>query len=294
MERNIWEYNPSTEIGNWELHSLIHSGYEALFIITDTNNISFISSSDDGVYRSIDEGITWELANLPKTGSDYYSGAIAPDNSLYVGSRPGIYRSTDQGETWKGINRSIYNSMITALCVPINGTVIAGTDDKGIYITTDNGTTWKTWGDLKGYVTSILTTSDGRVFVGTATGLYSCQLGATDWTQENLGDHEILAVTALALDKKGGLLVGTTSGLWKAILNTNAVHTLPNTSTSGIYPNPASTDATVSFQLEHNESVRLEVFDALGRSVLSLPTQLLNPGQSQYSINGKHIAKRSV
>ena len=52
-------------------------------------------------------------------------------------------------------------------------------------------------------------------------------------------------------------------------------------SLQGNYPNPFNPTTTIVFDLPEAASVRLEVFDLLGRSVLALPARQLQTGAAQ-------------
>jgi flagellar hook assembly protein FlgD len=51
-----------------------------------------------------------------------------------------------------------------------------------------------------------------------------------------------------------------------------------------IYPNPATEEATVLFNLDKSASVTINVYDALGRVVYTAPAQQMNSGTQQVTV----------
>ena len=51
-----------------------------------------------------------------------------------------------------------------------------------------------------------------------------------------------------------------------------------------IYPNPATEEATVLFDLDKSASVTINVYDALGRIVYTVPAQQMNNGTQQVTV----------
>lgn len=141
----------------------------------------FAGTADSGVYRSLDNGITWVPMNgslsMPSTSAlwakgesliagtfieglyrsensgttwDHIAtGAVDYDYTLFDNSGTifagtldsGIYRTSDQGMSWQQINNGIYLWDIHAFCA-IGGILFAGTHGNGVYRSTNNGDEW--------------------------------------------------------------------------------------------------------------------------------------------------------
>lgn len=94
----------TTDVGHtWSKTSLPCSNITSILIDPKNTMIIYVGTLRGGLYKSIDEGITWETANA---GFDEYISVwdlkFTSDNQLYaVWSSPyGLYRSIDGGMSW--------------------------------------------------------------------------------------------------------------------------------------------------------------------------------------------------
>jgi hypothetical protein len=95
-------------------------------------------NSEDGVFRSVDGGMTWNGTGLPGPVT-----MLAASGSIVyaVTSAGGLYRTTDSG-SWMAIS-GITSEVFTFAVSPANADVAyAGTFNGGFYTTTDGGATW--------------------------------------------------------------------------------------------------------------------------------------------------------
>ncbi|MCX6165053.1 MAG: T9SS type A sorting domain-containing protein, partial [Ignavibacteriae bacterium] len=56
------------------------------------------------------------------------------------------------------------------------------------------------------------------------------------------------------------------------------------------YPNPFNPTTNIKFDLAKESNVKLIIYDALGREIVTLVNQLMKPGFYSYSFNGKNLA----
>ncbi len=117
------------------------------------------AESLDGVRRSTDDGLTWELSNSGINEDLYHMSCVSANSTaVFAGfydifgfhgnshwNSGGIYRSTDNGDNWEAVNRGLSNDGFAD--VPINK--IEAFDDAqfalaldGLYRSTNNGDRW--------------------------------------------------------------------------------------------------------------------------------------------------------
>jgi photosystem II stability/assembly factor-like uncharacterized protein len=108
-----------------------------------------------GVWRSVDEGQTWQPASFGLTDLAITRLAVSPDfardGTLYALSKRGIFRSTDRGATWTPL-ADRFAPLLKDLTVSFNAlalspdfardnTLLAG-HSSGLWRSTDRGETW--------------------------------------------------------------------------------------------------------------------------------------------------------
>ncbi|CAN5392629.1 hypothetical protein BH11BAC1_BH11BAC1_19490 [soil metagenome] len=96
-----WDF-PSRKIMRKIMYDPSHSGI-IFAVLFDYN---YVSHQKDGyVYKSIDDGITWDQ-KLVVAGGHFKDMEFKPGNSnvIYVSGSQSIFKSTDNGETWTDIS----------------------------------------------------------------------------------------------------------------------------------------------------------------------------------------------
>jgi ligand-binding sensor domain-containing protein len=94
---------------------------------------------------------------------------------VFAGTTAGVFRSDDGGALWEAAGQNVGEFTVNAIAHHHTDpdVVYAGTEHHGIYMSADGGETWGQWGlnDLSIY--SILTDSNGAVWVGTEDGVFT-------------------------------------------------------------------------------------------------------------------------
>ena len=131
---------------NWH----VGTGLPAGKVVSDLyyfDNTFYASLYDQGIYRSTDNGSTWQKfgKGLPST---YYSGIAISATVSILATMDGVYRSEDKGENWSKTDNPM-KSNDTALEIYFDESRIftcsqnAGSLKKPLYISTDQGITWQ-------------------------------------------------------------------------------------------------------------------------------------------------------
>ncbi|MDE3056919.1 MAG: T9SS type A sorting domain-containing protein [Bacteroidota bacterium] len=179
-------------------------------IAIDTSGHLFVGTQNIGVYRSTDDGNTWQ-ARI-QNGNDPRALAISPSGIIFCGSWGAcVQRSTDNGLNWKNVTGNMTNKQVLTLAIKSDGTIFTSSTGLSscVYCSTDSGASWaSSWaaGTLTEWVKTFAFGSDGTVYAG-GTGIhYSTDNGST-W-QYPLQRYTI---NALVINAGGEIFAGTES-----------------------------------------------------------------------------------
>lgn len=158
------------------------------------------AATKTGLYRSPDEGQTWEKLSVPR--EEVYSVAAGPNGDrLYAGTHPAyLYVSTDSGVTWEELeglqdlpsreewytprhrNEAHIRSLVTHPGVP--NRVIAGVEVGGVHVSDDQGETWTERREgLHDDVHHVLVQGPDEYVASTGDGLYQTSDAGESWTR---------------------------------------------------------------------------------------------------------------
>lgn len=123
------------------------SDVEALATAPLSPTVLFAGTWGQGVYRSTDQGVTWQVANqgirLPMAVQGALTVNPVTPSIIYAGDYygGGLYRSMDGGDSW---TLSLADAAVRAVAVdPLSPTVVlAGDREQGLYRSADGGDTW--------------------------------------------------------------------------------------------------------------------------------------------------------
>jgi ligand-binding sensor domain-containing protein len=204
-------YHSSNQGQEWQKFDLPYFNASAILI----SRFGFIFTAGWGVFRSADNGETWDWQHFTRTpvisfaedDSGYiYCGTEGTDVLSFAG---GVYYSPDNGETWNQTGLKSISS-IKAL-VTKNNDIFAGTSN-GILYSTDRGVSWSEPLLERTYVFSLLFKGTNQLFAGIDDGiLISNDMGVT-WESGGLDTSCI----CLAMDSAGQLYAGTDLGLFRS------------------------------------------------------------------------------
>ncbi len=148
-----------------------YNRYSSLLI--NTKDIVFAGGT--GVYRSDDNGKTWNLKNNGMGNWPVYSLIYDKNGNLDAGTDlGGFFRSEDNGETWISFNAGLTNTEITTLTINNSGHIFAGTWKGGVYRSIDNGENWAAIdsGLTNKHIFTLAVSPDNYLFAGTLRGIF--------------------------------------------------------------------------------------------------------------------------
>jgi len=134
--------------------------------IADNPNIIFIGSASGGIFKSINNGVTWEsvfdeegtalsigdIAIAPSDSNIIWAGTGEPNNRQSSSWGDGVYKSLDGGKTWKymGLKETHHIGRIVInhenpniVYIAALGHLWGSNPERGLYRTMDGGKTWK-------------------------------------------------------------------------------------------------------------------------------------------------------
>jgi len=221
-------------------------------IIGSSTNL--FAGTSNGVFLSTDGGASWTLANnnLKNIG---ISAFVRNESFIYAGTNKGIFRSADEGNNWTQINNGLTNTSVQAVVVS-GATLFAATAGVGggIYRSSDSGAHWIFMSkDLADSNITALAVNDKYLFAGTnSTGIWRYPLSALSKVEQNSP-------------------------------NSDGIIFHPN------YPNPFSTQTTISFSISKRVFIDMKIFDLLGKECAHVFSGELDAGDHSYAWNTSHL-----
>ena len=148
-----------------ELGPAVMGGRIDDFAAVESNpSIVFVGVASGGVWKTVNNGITWEavfdkegvstigdIAIAPSDPSIVWVGTGEPNNRQSSSWGDGTYKSTDGGKTWKNMGLAETRHIGRVVIHPKNSDVVyvaalghlwGANPDRGVYKTTDGGKTW--------------------------------------------------------------------------------------------------------------------------------------------------------
>jgi photosystem II stability/assembly factor-like uncharacterized protein len=182
------------------------------------NSTEIFIGTYTGIYRSSDEGFSWEEFNPDSYVKPVYS-LLLKDNALFAGTtiHGNVYKTVYNGSSWspwsEGIGLANYSDINTLSL--IDNKIIAGST-KGLYHSTDNGTSWTalTNGLPEELLVKTLVSNGSSIYAGTERGLYySSDYGST-WI--DLNTQLTCAQAYVFFRHTTKLYAGTNNGLFES------------------------------------------------------------------------------
>jgi len=133
-------------------------------IIADNAGRLYLMAEAGTVFRSDDQGFTWQVLDPPYDGS-FFGGLPLSDGSMLVfGLRGNMFRSWDAGESWRDVQLPVDTSLFGGAQRPDGGILVVGT--AGVMLFSREGDLFRLEqrGDRKALM-SALALDDGALIV---------------------------------------------------------------------------------------------------------------------------------
>jgi len=182
------------------------------------------ASTGQGVFKSIDAGVSWTLKATNQNALSSRALVVDPNFPavLYVAGDAGVYRSSNGATNWLSANSGLGNQTVRSLAInPVASSTLYAATAGGVYRTTNRGTNWSAFNtgltnlSAQALVINPLTTS--TLFVGTAAGVFASTNAGSNWVSASVG-LTTSNITALAINPliPAILYAGTPNGLFKS------------------------------------------------------------------------------
>jgi hypothetical protein len=254
------------------------------------------SSTNRGVWISTNYGVNWSQTSL--NNIDVYSLAISGSHLFAGGYNPGVaggvFISTNNGQNW--INPILGGGDALAA----NGSIVfaGGGSSFGVYKSTNYGVNWIQT-SLNNVAIDAIIFYNNIVFAGGGSGFYVSIDSGTSWTLRNEG----LTSGAHPLAIHDGYIFAGSSGqgVWRRplseLVGINQISSeVPKYhSLAQNYPNPFNPVTKIKFNISSSSgggkhTVKLVVFDFLGRELSTLFERHLNPGGYEVDFDGSNYS----
>jgi len=195
-------------------------------------------ATNDYIYKSRDEGKSWEAISRGMTHSRVIAMTIDPAHPaiVYAGTKgDAVYKSYDGGQRWVPLKTGLDDVTITSvvnqlLFNPGDNTQLWAATTMGIFESMDGGETWtKRMNGMKEVLMVVTLAIDPTrpdiMYAGTSGGVYKSVDRARTWAKANTGlispellsSSRALMVTTLLIDppRSDTVYVATLNGLYK-------------------------------------------------------------------------------
>lgn len=273
------------------------------------NNQILYTGSDVNIYKTINGGANWTpLSNKPYItiiGID----RINPD-TLYITNDPSIsvsyiYRSFNGGTTWSYITgpgnkvTDLEPSPTTAGTLYVSRATY--NPGKQVYKSLNSGSTWiNITGDLPAIPVNCLVIDPNdvnHIYAGTDLGVYVTTNGGVNWTAYNDNFPLVYVADMHYYPSDSTIRVGTHGrGIWrtKSALAVNVNEIAEEGNSMQVYPNPANTDVTISYDLRSDKKIQISVYNTLGQELVELMNEKQTAGSYKISWNRKNGTGQKV
>jgi len=181
-------------------------------ILPMNNGELLVSTDNNAVYVSKDNGTTWEKIQnfrtlLMKEGND---------NTIYTVLNGGISKSTDYGRSWSNLNLNVLPYFISAFDVSDdNKTIYAGSSTGELFLSTDGGENFIKTKNSNYVFVDIVKFLKDDIFLVYNDSLYITSNGGLNLT--SIKDDRLKNIKDIVLDKDGYIYLATSKKIFRSL-----------------------------------------------------------------------------
>ena len=182
------------------------------------NGTTLLAATDNGIYRSINNGGVWAASGTGLQGSRVTSFGL-DNTTVFAGTDQGISVSTDDGVTWTSVNAGLPPPPLNIPAFYTSGSRLFAAVNDSVFEIPSGGQTWINdgFGLPRSSAVTALAQIGSQLFAGTrGFGVYAMRLDTTPyWTPASNGlrNQDINALIAVGTDLYAGTWGG---GVWKS------------------------------------------------------------------------------
>jgi photosystem II stability/assembly factor-like uncharacterized protein len=296
----------STDKGtSWTLDSNGLSSHAEITCFAGNDENIFVGTFDSGgVFISSNDGASWKSCSSELALSAVTSLLVSGTN-IFAGVRTrGIFLSTNNGINWKAINSGISFDSIkykntTILVYPVisslaisDKTLYAGTDS-GVFISSDSEAKWtKLNTGMNANKVYCILVYDGKILAGTDAGVFLLSKDKKNWSPINSGFPKASAAYSLLIQDIY-LFAANDYSVYRfpasELIGNSSVEIIQKSEFSlKSFPNPLTTQTTISFSNEQRKFVSATIFDLLGKQCSQLFSGELEAGNNSFEWDASH------
>jgi photosystem II stability/assembly factor-like uncharacterized protein len=277
------------------------------------NALTGIAAGDSGtIAKTSDGGDSWSVQQIDTISWVSFRSIffIDPEN-IWIAGKGRVYKSTDGGVNWINIIQTFYAHFHKVYFTNTSNGFLIGFDHEGLILrTTNGGENWRADVNIGNSWHPFLDISfadeKNGLLVGYSTNIYTSGVihrtvdGGKNWNLEysNPGPHfhgvsfpDIEGGIAVGMRRGGGAILGFQGKINPPVFADVELKTLPTESyLHQNYPNPFNPTTIISYTIPEQASVRIILYDALGREVKTLVNEEKTPGNYSISLDATALA----
>jgi len=300
-------------LGGWDSVYITHNnGQSWTGAYTNTmnfaiNSLQFISPQNGFAFlpwvsfiKTTDGGNTWSTPTGGFTAWDFFDGFMLDQNTGWgVGDCQNIAKTTDGGDTWLPYE---WNSWTELTCNKIWG--IKATSELNAWAVADSGIVYRTVDGGNYWSRNIIAGEEDNLkdicFVNANVGYIAGSNGkifktadaGSTWIQEpQLTNNNLNAI--FFISENLGWAVGDNGTILRYWVDDTGLSDLPSALVEDlvIYPNPVTTESTISFTLAEKQKVKIEIRDISNRVLKTIFDGTLQQGDHLISLDLPELSK---